>query len=81
MSLNQEYIKTYLSGLQETITQLPTEKIEKIVDILLKCGERGSKVFMLGNGGSASTASHFACDLAKKYACSRRATIQSDCLN
>ena len=29
------------------------------------CWQRGGTVFIAGNGGSASTASHFACDLAK----------------
>ena len=34
-------------------------------DILLDCHRRQGRVFTLGNGGSASTAQHFACDLAK----------------
>lgn len=31
----------------------------------MDCYRRGGRVFTLGNGGSASTAQHFACDLAK----------------
>jgi D-sedoheptulose 7-phosphate isomerase len=33
--------------------------------MLLDCQAKGHIVFTVGNGGSASTASHFACDLAK----------------
>ena len=35
------------------------------IAILLESARLGRKVFICGNGGSASTASHFACDLAK----------------
>jgi D-sedoheptulose 7-phosphate isomerase len=44
---------------------LPLEHIQDVVDVLLSANYVGSTVFTLGNGGSASTASHFACDLAK----------------
>ncbi len=33
--------------------------------MLLDCYRRRARVFTAGNGGSASTAQHFACDLAK----------------
>jgi D-sedoheptulose 7-phosphate isomerase len=44
---------------------LPLERVQDVVDVLLSANYVGSKVLTLGNGGSASTASHFACDLAK----------------
>ncbi len=58
-------IKTYLNRLQETIASLPTELIDQAVATLLECAHTGHRVFIFGNGGSAATASHFACDLAK----------------
>lgn len=39
--------------------------VEEAIDVLLSAVYVGSTVFTLGNGGSAATASHFACDLAK----------------
>jgi D-sedoheptulose 7-phosphate isomerase len=33
--------------------------------MLLNCQARGRVIFVIGNGGSAATASHFACDLGK----------------
>lgn len=45
--------------------KLPVETLETIAHELLACRERGGTVFLLGNGGSAATASHIACDLVK----------------
>jgi D-sedoheptulose 7-phosphate isomerase len=65
MKLGLKNIETYLIQLQETISLLPAETIDQIIDTLLESAWNGRKVFICGNGGSASTASHFACDLAK----------------
>lgn len=40
-------------------------QIQKMVGVLLEARARGSTVYLVGNGGSASTASHFANDLIK----------------
>lgn len=58
-------IQRYLEEVQHTLTALPLERIQDVVDVLLSANSAGSTVFTLGNGGSAATASHFACDLAK----------------
>lgn len=47
---------------------IDSPKYEKVVETLLKCYERGGIVFTMGCGGSASTATHFAADLAKTTA-------------
>ena len=44
---------------------MPTAEIAAAVDLLLEAYHADRQVLMVGNGGSASTASHFACDLAK----------------
>lgn len=41
------------------------EALEEAIDVLLSAAYVGSTIFTMGNGGSAATASHFACDLAK----------------
>jgi D-sedoheptulose 7-phosphate isomerase len=58
-------IQNYISTLQRTMDQLPQQLIADVIDVLQQARRKGSQVFILGNGGSASTASHFACDLAK----------------
>lgn len=60
-----EYVHEYLSRLQRTLGQLPVEAIHRVTEVLLETRIRRRTVFIMGNGGSASTASHFACDLAK----------------
>src|SRR5690349_8597414 len=60
-----DFIQDYISTLQITMDQLPREVIAEVIDVLQQARRRGNQVFILGNGGSASTASHFACDLAK----------------
>ncbi len=58
-------IQDYISSLQDTINILPVEKIQEVVDIIHEARLSEKQVFIMGNGGSASTASHFVCDLAK----------------
>ena len=60
-----ELIQNYISTLQLTMDQLPQQLIADVIDVLQEARRKGNQVFILGNGGSASTASHFACDLAK----------------
>jgi D-sedoheptulose 7-phosphate isomerase len=60
-----ELIQDYISNLQLTMNQLPQQLIADVIDLLQQARKKGSQIFILGNGGSASTASHFACDLAK----------------
>ncbi|MCL4295939.1 MAG: SIS domain-containing protein [Anaerolineae bacterium] len=59
------HVRTYFTQLQEVIANLPTDLVDQVVALLLESAQQGKKVFIFGNGGSASTASHFACDLAK----------------
>lgn len=60
-----EQIQNYISTLQQTIGQLPQSLIAEVVFVLQRARMQGNQVFIMGNGGSASTASHFVCDLAK----------------
>jgi D-sedoheptulose 7-phosphate isomerase len=60
-----ELIQNYISTLQLTMDQLPQQVIADVIELLQQARMKGNQVFILGNGGSASTASHFACDLAK----------------
>jgi D-sedoheptulose 7-phosphate isomerase len=59
------YIKSYFVELQEILDNLSEEVIEQVLDILHDARNDNQQVFILGNGGSASTASHFVCDLGK----------------
>ena len=58
-------IQDYITLLQQTLDQLPGQLISDVIDVLQTARMQGRQVFIMGNGGSASTASHFVCDLAK----------------
>lgn len=45
--------------------RVPPEALDRAVALLRDARGRGATIFFCGNGGSASTASHFACDLGK----------------
>ena len=60
-----ENIQDYISTLQRTMDQLPQNLIAEVIETLQRARLQGNQVFIMGNGGSASTASHFVCDLAK----------------
>ena len=42
-----------------------TEIITKIIDLLIKTRDKGKNIYVMGNGGSGSTGSHFVSDLLK----------------
>lgn len=59
-------IAEYFSEIKKTIDALPVDSIEEVITILQEARLKGRQVFIMGNGGSAATASHFVCDLAKR---------------
>jgi len=61
--------KSYLSEITSVLRVLSVQEImltiEKIADMIRKTRETRKRIYAFGNGGSASTASHFAGDLSK----------------
>ena len=55
----------YLTGLKAVLDALSRDDLCDMVDSLHRAHEEGRHVFVIGNGGSAATASHMACDLQK----------------
>lgn len=58
-------IMDYLGGVSTLIDNAPRDVLETVGDLLVDAYRRGQHVFVMGNGGSAATATHFACDLQK----------------
>jgi D-sedoheptulose 7-phosphate isomerase len=58
-------IDAFLRETSVLLERLDRTAIDAARRILLECYERRGRVYTVGNGGSASTAQHFACDLAK----------------
>lgn len=56
-------VVAYLARLRAAIDALPVDRIAAIGEILYGAYRHNKHVFIIGNGGSAATASHMACDL------------------
>lgn len=59
-------IRQYFSTVQALLNETPYEAVDAVVDALIAANRAGNTVFICGNGGSAATATHFGCDLAKR---------------
>lgn len=58
-------IRDYLNAVAALLTEIPSENIRKIAALVLDAYKTDKQIFLIGNGGSAATASHLACDLQK----------------
>ncbi len=53
------YVKKYLEDLKKTAGLVKENEINSVINILEKARNSRNMIFTLGNGGSASTATHF----------------------
>jgi D-sedoheptulose 7-phosphate isomerase len=79
-----QVLDRYMEQVRATIAGLDVETIGQIVEVLHEARIERRRIFIFGNGGSAATASHFACDLNKGAICSGqprfRAIALTDCM-
>tara|TARA_A100001011_G_C14101047_1_gene752795 strand:- start:73 stop:675 length:603 start_codon:yes stop_codon:yes gene_type:complete len=54
----------YFNYLNSLLNKINKDELNNFVDLILKARENQSSIFFIGNGGSASTCSHFANDLS-----------------
>lgn len=66
-------VTQYVTELKQTLDHLPEAQINQTIDLLHQARADGRQIFIMGNGGSASTATHFVCDLAKNTRTDRMA--------
>src|SRR4051794_24710941 len=55
----------YKAQLLQAIDAIDTSKVHSAIELLARARDEGRRIFVCGNGGSASAASHFATDLVK----------------
>lgn len=58
-------LKEYFDAEARLFNRIAFEQVETVITKLENARAEGRRIFVFGNGGSASTASHFACDLGK----------------
>jgi Phosphoheptose isomerase len=59
------FISSYIDDIKQSIDNLDKDIIEKVINKIFEAYKENKQIFIMGNGGSASTSSHFACDLGK----------------
>src|SRR5438132_12737074 len=69
-------LEDHISEVQQVLSKIPISTIERVVQIVLEAYHRHGHLYILGNGGSASTATHFACDLGKATIVEGRARLR-----
>lgn len=75
------FLKNYLLELVGIINMIDAKEFESFINELTAAYERQSNIFICGNGGSAATASHFACDINKGVSFGKEKRFRVICLN
>ncbi len=60
-----KYFKEYNKSIYDLLNNLDTSLIDKSVELILDCKKNNGKVYIAGNGGSSSMASHVSVDFSK----------------
>lgn len=58
-------IQDYLNQTKLIVDAFPVRELENICDLIFDAYSKNRNIFIIGNGGSAATASHFAADINK----------------
>jgi D-sedoheptulose 7-phosphate isomerase len=61
----REYVSAYFDKVRKIMEEVSADEVAEVIHVLSEAYDKGRTVFLCGNGGSASTASHWACDLGK----------------
>jgi D-sedoheptulose 7-phosphate isomerase len=65
LSATDSVARTYLENLSQVLALVSADALDSAIDLLLEARANRRRVYIVGNGGSAATASHLACDLVK----------------
>lgn len=70
---SQDIIQASISDHVSTVQSLDTVVIEQMATTVIDCIQKGSKLILFGNGGSASDAQHIAAEFVGRFVKERRA--------
>jgi D-sedoheptulose 7-phosphate isomerase len=64
-ALVEAYLRSYLAELDAALNDLAPAAIGAVLEVFERARREHRQIFIIGNGGSAATAAHMACDLGK----------------
>lgn len=65
MKLSPSGVGRYVESTIDALRLLSISSIENAIDLVLDAYASGGRIYIMGNGGSATTATHMACDLIR----------------
>jgi len=65
MKTAAQFTNDYLTGLTAVLDRLPVQDVGRVIEAIEAAHAAGKQIFVIGNGGSAATASHMMNDLCK----------------
>lgn len=76
---NIDFIRKYIESITETLNRIDIESIDKAIQLIEKTVEYEGNIYVIGNGGSAATASHLISDFSNTvgYSNGKRINIHS----
>lgn len=80
MDYTQE-ITAYFDRLKVTIDKISKSDLSDLMNVLVDAKESGKQIFIMGNGGSSATASHYVCDFNKGISMNQDKKFKFICLN
>jgi D-sedoheptulose 7-phosphate isomerase len=63
--MTASFPQLYKADVLQAIETIDLEKVNQAIQVLIRARDEDRHIFVCGNGGSASTASHFVCDMVK----------------
>lgn len=77
----QKFATRYLDELRQVLNRFDYASFENVVEAILDAYEKEKHIFVMGNGGSGATASHFTCDINKGCCMDLGKKFKMICLN
>lgn len=74
-------ITAYFEKEKAVLDSINKEDLNNIMNLLMNAREDGKNIFIMGNGGSAATASHYVCDFNKGISYGKEKMFKFICLN
>lgn len=74
-------IEAYFEKLKRTVDRVSVEELNTLMNVLIEAKEQGKTIFIMGNGGSSATASHYVCDFNKSVSSGQEKKFKFICLN
>jgi D-sedoheptulose 7-phosphate isomerase len=60
-----DVIAAHFANVRRVLDEVPTEDVQRVVDVFRRARDKGAFIYIAGNGGSSATASHWVNDLGK----------------